>query len=66
MTERLILITYFIYEGGGRERERKSGSLKNKQFPSKVNQMRSLDLDFRLKIRIFNLEGLRCFESKNF
>ena len=29
----------------------------------KVNQMRSLDLDFRLKIRIFDLEG---FESKNF
>ena len=32
----------------------------------KVNQMRSLDLDFRLKIRIFDLKSLRCFESKNF
>ena len=33
----------------------------------KVNQMRSPDLDFRLKIRIFDLEGLRCFEiKKNF
>ena len=31
---------------------------------SKVNQ--SPDLDFRLKIRIFDLEGLRCFESKTF
>ena len=32
----------------------------------KVNQMRSPDLDFRLKIRILDLEGLRCFESKTF
>ena len=31
---------------------------------SKVNQMRSPDLDFCLKIRIFDLEGLRGFVSK--
>ena len=31
----------------------------------KVNEMRSPDLDFRLKIRISDLGGLRCFESKN-
>ena len=28
--------------------------------------MRSPDLVFRLKNRIFDLEGLRCFESKTF
>ena len=35
-------------------------------YYNKVNQMRSPDLDFCLKIRIFDLEGLKCFGSKNF
>ena len=35
-------------------------------FYAKVNQMRSLDLEFRPKIRIIDLDRLRNVESKKF
>ena len=39
-------------------------SMTKLKFDSKGNQMRSLDLDFRQKNRIFDLDRLRAIESK--
>ena len=41
-----------------------SGVLSQKVINSKVNQMRSQDLKFRLKNRMFDVDRLRAVESK--
>ena len=41
-----------------------SGVLSQKVINSKVNQMRSPDLKFRLKNRMFDVDRLRAVESK--